>query len=111
MSAEMLDVRDAEGYLVDPEGWNPSAAQRLAEEEGIHLDDAYWPVLHFMRAYWNRNRVAPDVRHVVDYLIKEQGLDDKKIAKNHLYKLFPYGYVKQACKIAGMQRPRAWSTG
>ena len=29
----------------------------------------------------------------------------------HLFDLFPYGYVKQACKIAGMQRPRAWSTG
>jgi len=24
---------------------------------------------------------------------------------------FAYGYVKQACKIAGMKRPRAWSTG
>ncbi|MGC2048350.1 MAG: sulfite reductase subunit gamma, partial [Gallionella sp.] len=23
----------------------------------------------------------------------------------------PYGYVKQACRIAGMKRPRGWSTG
>jgi len=30
---------------------------------------------------------------------------------NDLFVLFPYGYVKQACKIAGMRRPRAWSTG
>jgi len=36
---------------------------------------------------------------------------DKKQAKQFLFKLFPYGYVKQACKIAGMQRPRGWSTG
>jgi tRNA 2-thiouridine synthesizing protein E len=28
-----------------------------------------------------------------------------------LFELYPYGYVKQACKIAGMRRPRAWSTG
>ena len=28
-----------------------------------------------------------------------------------LFELFPYGYVAQACKIAGMKRPRAWSTG
>ncbi|MCO6413247.1 MAG: TusE/DsrC/DsvC family sulfur relay protein [Thiogranum sp.] len=111
MTTETGTARDPEGYLIDPERWNPSAAQTLAEEEGIRLDEAHWPVLHFMRSYWTRNRVAPDVRHVVDYLIKEQGHDDKKSAKNHLYRLFPYGYVKQACKIAGMQRPRAWSTG
>jgi tRNA 2-thiouridine synthesizing protein E len=28
-----------------------------------------------------------------------------------MFELFPYGYVKQACKIAGMKKPRAWSTG
>lgn len=36
---------------------------------------------------------------------------DKKTAKARLFELFPYGYVKQTCKIAGMKRPRAWSTG
>lgn len=35
----------------------------------------------------------------------------KKQAKKLIFELFPYGYVKQACKIAGMMRPRAWSTG
>lgn len=111
MITETPAARDPEGYLIDPERWDANAAEDLAEEEGLRLDDAYWPVLHFMRSYWAENGVAPDVRHVVDYLIKEHGHDDKKSAKNYLYRLFPYGYVKQACKIAGMQRPRAWSTG
>ena len=31
--------------------------------------------------------------------------------RNDLFRLFPYGYVKQAYKIAVMRRPRAWSTG
>ena len=31
--------------------------------------------------------------------------------RERLFQLFPYGYVKQACKIAGMRKPRAWSTG
>jgi tRNA 2-thiouridine synthesizing protein E len=34
-----------------------------------------------------------------------------KDAHKKLFELYPYGYVKQACKIAGMRRPRAWSTG
>ncbi len=101
---------DKEGYLVNPLDWTESVAATLASEEEIELDPRYWSVLHFMREYWMENRVAPDVRHVVDFLVEEKGLD-KKLAKQHLFSLFPYGYVKQACKIAGMQRPRAWSTG
>lgn len=101
---------DAEGYLIDPERWDESVAQVLAADEGIELGADYWPILRFMRDYWSIHRVAPDVRHVVDFLVKEQGFE-KKAAKQHLFTLFPYGYVKQACKIGGMQRPRAWSTG
>ena len=110
MTIEMPLARDNEGYLFEPEEWDESVALLLAAEEGIELDDAYWPILHFMRQHWARHRVAPDVRHVVDYLASSEGMD-KKQAKEHLFHLFPYGYVKQACKIAGMLKPRAWSTG
>ena len=101
---------DTEGYLINPEQWDESIARTLAADENIELDTAYWPVLHFMRDYWAEHQVAPDVRHVVDFLVKERGFD-KKTAKQRLFSLFPYGYVKQVCKIAGMKRPRAWSTG
>ena len=106
-----IDVaRDQEGYLLDPDNWSQDVALALASEEGITLNDDYWPILHFMRGYHEENRVAPDVRHVVDFLVSEADLG-KKEAKEKLFRLFPYGYVKQACKIAGMMRPRAWSTG
>ena len=110
MNTETQITYDAEGYLIDPEHWDESVARTLAEDEGIELEAGYWPVLHFMRKYWSEHRVAPDVRHVVDFLAREQGIE-KKDAKRQLFQMFPYGYVKQACKIAGMQRPRAWSTG
>jgi len=32
-------------------------------------------------------------------------------ACKRIFELFSYGYVAQACKIAGMKRPRGWSTG
>ncbi len=110
MQANTQTVRDVEGYIVDPEGWNESLARQLAADEDLELTDQYWPILCFIREYWQRDRVAPDVRHVIHYLVEEHGYN-KKTAKQHLFELFPYGYVKQACKIAGMQRPRAWSTG
>ena len=113
MGAEDMNVqasRDAEGYLINPDDWNQEVANELAKEEGIELNDAYWPILHFMRKYYGERHVAPDVRHLTDYLATENQCD-KKAAKKLIFELFPYGYVKQACKIAGMKRPRAWSTG
>jgi len=101
---------DSEGYVVDPEQWSEGLAELFAQQEGIVLNDNYWSVLNFIRAYWNDHHVAPDVRHVIKFLSDSLGLD-KKTAKQHLFNLFPYGYVKQACKISGMQRPRVWSTG
>ena len=103
-------VRDIEGYIVDPGQWSQALARALAEEENLELTNDYWPILEFMREYWQSHKVAPDVRHVVKYLADEKGYT-KKAAKQHLFNLFPYGYVKQACKVAGMQRPRSWSTG
>lgn len=110
MNAEAGIARDSEGYLIDPENWDETVARAVAEEAGIELGEEHWAVLHFMRAYWTDHRVAPDVRHVVDFLVKQHGFD-KKGAKEHLFRLFHYDYVRYACKIAGMQRPRAWSTG
>lgn len=105
-----IKARDIEGYLIDPAVWDEETACELAAEESLGLTDEYWPILHFMREYWREHQVAPDVRHVVEFLASTKAID-KKVAKGHLFELFPYGYVKQACKIAGMMRPRAWSTG
>lgn len=98
---------DAEGYLVEPGEWNDDIARELARRIGIDLNDEHWEVLRFMRDYYEDHQVAADARHVIKHL-ERRGVDD---GRNHLFGLFPYGYVAQACKIAGMKRPRAWSTG
>ena len=103
-------LRDAEGYLVNPEDWSKSIALELAAEEDIEIDDDYWLAIDFMRDYFNEHNIAPDIRHLMTYLATNYQCD-KKQAKKRIFELFPYGYVKQACKIAGMKRPRAWSTG
>lgn len=100
---------DSEGYLVDPADWDRGIAIELASSENIVLTEDHWRVIEFMRSYFDKNQVAADARFVIRYLADEVGYG--KSAKAILYQLFPYGYVKQACKIAGMKRPRAWSTG
>ncbi len=107
MTALLASARtDAEGYLIDPSDWTEDIARALAEREGIALTDEHWEVVRFMRAYWEEHRVAPDARFAIRHLKKTRGAP-----RDRLFELFPYGYVQQACKIAGMMRPRAWSTG
>lgn len=100
---------DGEGYLVEPADWTEEVAEELARREGLALGALHWSVLHFMRRYFEDRQIAPDARFAVKYLAEEHGLGAQ--ARSRLFELFPYGYVKQACKIAGMRRPRAWSTG
>lgn len=102
--------RDDEGYLLEPDDWTPALARELAAAEGLTLEDDHWQVLDFIRDYHDRHQVTPDIRHAAKHLGELAGCD-KKQGKARIFELFPYGYVKQACKIAGMRRPRAWSTG
>jgi tRNA 2-thiouridine synthesizing protein E len=102
--------RDPEGYLLNPEDWTENIASELAIEEGIDLTDEHWSALKFIRSYHDEHGITPDVRHLLKQMAAEHG-SDKTHTKKFLFKLFPYGYVKQACKISGMQRPRTWSTG
>lgn len=103
--AAKLDL-DSEGYLVDPADWTEDTARDLAAGEGIILTDEHWSAIRFMRAWLDDRQVAPDVRHVIKHLSERHGG-----GRNRIFELFPYGYVQQACKIAGMRRPRSWSTG
>ncbi|MGA7800003.1 MAG: TusE/DsrC/DsvC family sulfur relay protein [Gammaproteobacteria bacterium] len=109
MRSDTSVERDAEGYLVDPSDWNPQIAILLADDEGLELTDEHWKVIEFMRSYYDDHQIAADARFTIKFLADEMGFGAR--ARSRLFQLFPYGYVKQACKIAGMKRPRAWSTG
>lgn len=99
-------VTDAEGYLVDPSEWTEAFAEKVARTEGIAMTDEHWRVIRFIRRWLEEHGVTPDARHVMKFLA-----GDREAGRARMFELFPYGYVKQACKIAGMKKPRAWSTG
>lgn len=108
MEATMeLPATDDEGYLVDPADWSEPLAVVLARLENIQLTETHWTAIRFMREFYQEHQVIPDVRFVIRYLAERF----EGASRNLIFELFPYGYVKQACKIAGMKRPRGWSTG
>ena len=103
-----IDI-DEEGYLVDPAEWSEAVAEELARRENLRLEPLHWRVIGFMREHLDARQVAADARHVIRYMSEDLELGNQ--ARKRLFELFPYGYVRQACKIAGMRRPRAWSSG
>lgn len=94
-----------EGYLLDPTAWTEAVAEHFAKAEDLALTDEHWAVIRFVRRWFDEHGVAPSGRDVTAFM-KTQGA-----SRNRLFELFPYGYVQQTCKIAGMKKPRSWSTG
>ncbi|HEY9163982.1 MAG TPA: TusE/DsrC/DsvC family sulfur relay protein [Magnetovibrio sp.] len=94
-----------EGYLLDPTTWTEAVAEHFAMGEDLVLTDEHWTVIRFVRQWYEEHGVAPSSRDVTLFM-KAQGA-----SRNRLFELFPYGYVQQTCKIAGMKKPRSWSTG
>ena len=97
---------DSDGYLVDPSEWSADWAREAARAMGVALTEEHWDAIGFMRKFYDERQVAPDARFVMRHLSETRGA-----SRNRLFELFPLGYPGQACKIAGMRRPRAWSTG
>lgn len=101
---------DEHGYLIEPDDWDEEAAKELARRAEVTLTPLHWDVLHFMREFLAEHGVAPDARFVFRFL-GERTNGEEKSGRKLFFELFPYGYVGQACRIAGMRQPRAWSTG
>ena len=96
LSGETFEV-DEDGFIQDPARWNESVAKGLASEEGIaELTEDHWKVIRFLNNYYKQFGSAP----MVCKLSKETGFDLKTI-----YKLFPTGPAKGACKLAGLPKP------
>lgn len=88
---------DEDGFLQEPDLWSEQVATAFATDEGIEsLGEDHWKVINYLREYYLKNKIAPMVRR----LCKETGFDVKTI-----YKLFPSGPAKGACKLAGLPKP------
>lgn len=97
-------ARDEEGYLLDVDDWAPELIDALAAEFGIEMTAEHLEVIHFIRRHFEENASVPEARTVLRHMRALWGKE--KATRGYLYTLFPYGYGQQACKIAGMRKPR-----
>lgn len=94
---------DEEGYITEIGKWTKELADVIAKAENIDMSDEHWEVVNFLREYYDEYQIAPAIRVLVKAVAKKLGPD--KGNNKYLYKLFPYGPAKQACKIAGLPKP------
>ncbi len=88
---------DEDGFLLDFSMFSEEWKYYVKDQEGIaELTDDHQNVINVLQDYYKKNGIAPMVR----VLSKLTGFKLKEI-----YKLFPSGPGKGACKMAGLPKP------
>ncbi|MFC2036098.1 TusE/DsrC/DsvC family sulfur relay protein [Chloroflexota bacterium] len=87
---------DEEGFLIDGEKWNKEIAEILAQKDVPQgLTEDHWKIVAFMRKYYRDFGTIPPVRIL---------MRDTSFSIEHIYELFPHGFIKGACKVSGIPR-------
>lgn len=94
---------DEDGYLEDLSDWSEALATKMAALDDIELSKNHWEVIYILKEYYDAYQVAPAVRILTKTVGKKLGED--KGNSMYLFRLFPGGPAKQACKYAGMPKP------
>jgi tRNA 2-thiouridine synthesizing protein E len=96
--------RDEEGFLLDARDWHPDLIEPLAAESGLELTPERLEIIRYIRGYFEGRSSVPEARTLLRHMRESWG--EQKASRRYLYRLFPRGYGQQACKIAGMRKPR-----
>lgn len=88
-------IVDEQGFLVDHQSWDEDFAVAVSGEMKLPhgLRDAHWKVIRFIRDSFERRGKCP----LVFQTCKMTG-----IGIQELKSLFPTGYLRGACKLAGL---------
>lgn len=86
---------DSHGFLLDRRQWDEAFARGMAPSAGIggELTEPHWRALYFLRNTFDKMTACPLL--YIAFLRNDFGIGDLKA-------LFPTGYLKGTCKLAGI---------
>lgn len=88
---------DEDGFIQELDKWSEKVAEDLAKTENAHpMGEDHWKLVNYLRDYYLNYGICPPIR----MLTKQNGMTLQEV-----YKLFPTGPAKGACKIAGAPKP------
>ena len=86
---------DSDEFLADFSAWDENFARGIAPKVGIisGLSEDHWRVIHFIRGQYQKTGKCPLVYETARM---------NRLHLQELKKLFPAGYLRGACKLAGI---------
>ncbi len=92
---------DGDGFLLDPRKWEPDFAEGLAAEFDIEggLTKEHWDVIHFIRREFDKGGKCPTLFETCRV---------NNLRRSELKRLFPTGYMRGACRLAGVSYKEAF---
>lgn len=95
---------DDDGFLENPEDWEPAFARWTAEQSQLALTDAHWELIHQTRAFYREYGFSPSMRPLVKYIGMHLGPD--KGRSIYLMQLFPPSPARLLSQLAGLHKPK-----
>lgn len=94
---------DVYGFLDPPEQWDHGFAEGMAAMVGIYngLSERHWQLIHYLRKKFLEEETVP---------VLVLACADNGMRLTELRSLFPTGYHRGACKIAGINYQFMWDT-
>ena len=86
---------DSDEYLSDFNAWDENFARAMAPKVGIisGLNEDHWKIIYFIRDYYKKTGKCPLVFETAHM---------NRLHLQELKNLFPAGYLRGACKLAGI---------
>ena len=94
-----------DGHLMVPEDWSEAAAEEMARRDGVELCALRWWLIRFVRSHYREYGMPPLMRMAVKAMRRDAGVQDA--SSRTLYRLFPDGPIREACRYGGLPRPES----
>jgi len=94
---------DPNGHLLDPDDWSEPVAEEMARRDGLELCGPRWWLIRFVRSHYAEYGMPPLMRVAVTAMRRDGCLEN--VSSRTLYRLFPEGPIREACRYGGLPRP------
>jgi len=95
----------SDGHLLEPVDWSEAVATAMAARDGLELEALHWWLIRFVRQHYLAYGMAPLMRVVVQAMRRDEVIENP--SSRVLYRLFPDGPIREACRYGGLPRPES----
>lgn len=95
---------DEQDFIEDFYDWDEQFAEFMAPRYSVprELTRRHWDIIYFIRTYYTENGICPLVYHTCR---------KNQIRVHELSSLFPSGYLRGACRLAGITYKQGFHSG